>query len=103
MFQLARRQPLDVPFGHSTHCLDALRQSVICNADDTLLYKRSKVADGDGQALKCRKWHALSDWAGKHSACYLDNKEAIAAEEKEGCELRTSLGDGLLIQDRPEN
>ncbi|TVY83823.1 Cyclochlorotine biosynthesis protein R [Lachnellula suecica] len=56
MFQLAEGKSLDVPFGHSTHCIDAVRQSIMCNADDTLLYKRYNVSDGDGQLRKCRNW-----------------------------------------------
>jgi hypothetical protein len=71
----------------------------MCSAADTLLYKRYNVSDGDGQVRKCRNWRALRDWAGKHSACYSDSEEALAAEEKEGCERRTSLGDGILIRD----
>lgn len=102
MFQLAQRQPLDVPFGHSTHCIDAVRQSIMCNAADTLLYKRYNVSDGDGQMRKCRNWGALRDWASKHSACYADSHQAIAGEYREGCELRTSLGDGVIIRDWKE-
>ena len=102
MFQLARGEPLDVPFGHSTHCIDAVRQSIMCNADDTLLYKRYNVSDGDGQMRKCRNWGALRDWAAKHSACYSDSEAAIAGEDRNGCDVRTSFGDGVIIRDWPE-
>jgi len=68
----------------------------MCNADDTLLYKRYNVSDGDGQMRKCR------NWAAKHSACYSDSEAAIAGEDRNGCDVRTSFGDGVIIRDWPE-
>lgn len=99
MFQLARGQPLQAPFGHSTHCLDALRQTVMCNADDTLLYNKVNVSAGDGQMRKCRNWGALSGWAGENSACYFDSESAVASERVEGC---TNVGDGVIVRDWPQ-
>ena len=74
----------------------------MCNADDTLLYKRYNVSDGDGQMRKCRNWGALRDWAAKHSACYSDSEAAIAGEDRNGCDVRTSFGDGVIIRDWPD-
>ncbi|KAI9666609.1 MAG: hypothetical protein M1821_004545 [Bathelium mastoideum] len=93
LFSLARGQPLEAPFGHSTHCLAGLLQHIMCNADDTLLYHKEHLSDGDGQMRKCRNWKALSSWAGKNSACYVDDTAGVAHEDQANCK---KSGDGLL-------
>ena len=65
----------------------------MCNADDTLLYHKEHLSAGDGQIRKCRNWKALSSWAGRNSACYVDNKMGVAREDHANC---NKLGDGLL-------
>lgn len=57
---------------HSNHCFDALRQSVICNADTTPLYTFGDFSAGDGQMHKCRNWNELREYARENSACYRD-------------------------------
>ena len=67
-----------LPRFHITHCLDALRDDVICNADDIPRYtgRRNEQASverpisGIGQARMCKDWSKLKDWAVKHTACY---------------------------------
>ncbi|KAL8809269.1 MAG: hypothetical protein Q9200_003559 [Gallowayella weberi] len=58
---------------HITHCLDALRDSVICHADDTPLFTfYADQKDLPTQTRKCRSWAKLSQWAAQpsHTACY---------------------------------
>ncbi|KAI1867532.1 hypothetical protein JX265_007334 [Neoarthrinium moseri] len=64
MQQLVKREPLDVRFGHSMHCLGSLLQDAICYADNSFPLRGEKN-DGEFQYLrKYRNWAALSKWAG---------------------------------------
>ncbi|KAH8674287.1 hypothetical protein BX600DRAFT_495556 [Xylariales sp. PMI_506] len=57
-----------VPWGHAHHCLDSLRQAVLCNADSTLLYTDDNgITFGNGQVRMCRDWKSLTTWAGGNS------------------------------------
>lgn len=60
------------PFGHILHCLDALRQDVICDADDTPRYTTSTddKRTGEGQVRQCRDWSKLETWAQSQTACF---------------------------------
>ncbi|KAL8830370.1 MAG: hypothetical protein Q9191_001480 [Dirinaria sp. TL-2023a] len=68
--------PQTMHFTHVNHCLDAIRQDIMCNADDTPRYtgflpKNPKVpSSGLGQVRMCRDWKKLERWAEEHSACY---------------------------------
>lgn len=64
--------PQSHTFEHSTHCLDWLRNDVMCRADDTPLYTtNSRIpANGIGQVRKCKDWSKLESWAKEHTACY---------------------------------
>ncbi|EZF36239.1 hypothetical protein H109_03621 [Trichophyton interdigitale MR816] len=57
---------------HSAHCIDTLRQYVICKADSTPLYLYGDDTAGDEQYRKCKDWNALRQFATDHSACYMD-------------------------------
>lgn len=100
MFQLARREPLTVPFGHSTHCFGALLQAVLCRADSTLMHMWPDAGPGDGQVRQCRNWPALRDWARRNSACMATNETGIANLDLENCD-RIREGDGVLLRDWP--
>ena len=101
MFELARGvSPLTYPFGHATHCLDAVRQYVMCNADDTpLATALNERPTGDGQSRMCRSWSKLREWAGEHSACFRDihsHEGRVPFEDHFGtCK---SGGDGLIVE-----
>lgn len=58
-------------FEHVLHCLDELRQDVVCHADDTPRYA-SVDPSGTGldQTRACKDWNALKDWARNHTACF---------------------------------
>ena len=67
-----------IPHEHIAHCLNVLRDDIICNADDTPRYtgrlNQQASADhptsGVGQTRLCRNWEHLERWAQEHSACY---------------------------------
>lgn len=69
--------PNHIAFSHALHCLDQLRQDVICNADDTPRYAgfQSPPGTGAGQVRMCRDWSALEKWALKHTACFKHKDE----------------------------
>ncbi|KAL4740775.1 hypothetical protein BDV11DRAFT_203956 [Aspergillus similis] len=57
---------------HISHCLDALRRQILCDADDTprATDRRVEVVSGVGQHRVCRDWGQLESWAKAHTACY---------------------------------
>ncbi|KUM64156.1 hypothetical protein ACN42_g2937 [Penicillium freii] len=63
----------NVKFAHIEHCLDTLRQDLMCKADDTPMPSLELInAAGEGQVLKCKNFDKLVAWA-KHpdrDACY---------------------------------
>lgn len=65
-------EPL-IPPGHIAHCLDTIRQDVMCHADDTpmpTINERHKI--GDGQVRMCKDWGALVAWTQEpeRQACF---------------------------------
>lgn len=73
---MSRRQKIPLsPYavGHIAHCLDFLRQDVMCTADDTLM---PSIAQEGGlrknQIMQCRDWDALGRWAKEptRDACF---------------------------------
>jgi len=65
-------RPQSHTFEHSNHCLDWLRNDIMCRADDTPLFatNSSKSENGIGQYRQCRDWGKLEAWAKEHHACY---------------------------------
>ena len=56
---------------HIVHCLDNLRQNVICTADDTPLYAtRNGTHSGENQVRMCRDLDQLNQWSLEREACY---------------------------------
>lgn len=82
---------------HALHCLDALREEVMCNADDTPVpaYRNHSDLIGAGQARMCRKWEDVRDWATKYTTCYASSTQI---EPGQGRFDRCDDGDdGLVI------
>ena len=64
---------------HVPHCLEYLRQTVVCHADPTLEFTMEvskeedprpgvhRFVDGQYVTHQCRDYQALVMWAGKHS------------------------------------
>ena len=91
--ELLRGQPLTWEKEHPVHCLDSLRQYVMCNADDTPLYTWGRNITGDGQARQCKDWGVLREWAKEHTACYKQTAEPLTFRQRFGrC---NDGGDGL--------
>lgn len=69
-FALGERQSRR--FEHVLHCMEALRQDIICNADDTPRYTTADQVpeSGVGQVRMCRDWDRLEAWAHQYNACY---------------------------------
>ena len=57
---------------HIYHCLDGLRQDIMCTADDTPMPAPVAHHLGDGQVRQCRDWNKLIAWATRpdQHACY---------------------------------
>ena len=58
---------------HIDHCLTALREDILCNADDTPRYTggdHTQAGSGQDQVRLCRDWAKLDEWAKKWTACY---------------------------------
>ncbi|KAL8867025.1 MAG: hypothetical protein Q9198_008672 [Flavoplaca austrocitrina] len=79
-----RGLPPTYPMPHVMHCLDVLRDYVLCHADDTPRYTTTtqKPESGMGQMRQCRDWRKLEEWAKKYSGCwrYLDAKHDESSE-----------------------
>lgn len=62
-----------VPALHFYHCLDTLRQDLMCLADDTPMPTINAVHQiGNGQVRQCRDWEKLIAWTQEpeRHACY---------------------------------
>ena len=74
-YEFSGRQNLTVPFAHTEHWFDVIRQHTMCIASETLLYTNGKNLTGDEQVRSCRDWNVLrDDWATDHSACELNGE-----------------------------
>jgi hypothetical protein len=68
-----RRNPPIIASEHFHHCLDALRQDIMCTADDTPMpTKLEKDVIGNNQVLMCRNWDKLIEWTQEpeRQSCY---------------------------------
>ncbi|KAI9172798.1 Phenylalanine aminomutase (L-beta-phenylalanine forming) [Paramyrothecium foliicola] len=70
-------EPNHIALSHALHCLDQLRQDVICNADDTPRYAgfQDPPGTGSGQTRMCRDWSKLEKWALDRTACFKHEDE----------------------------
>ena len=58
---------------HIYHCLDILRQDLMCTADDTPMPGVELPHEvGEGQVRLCRSWNKLTEWTKEpeRQACY---------------------------------
>lgn len=71
-------EPLTWAYGHVLHCLNVLRETVMCAADDEPLYTGPLHAQtnepnpraGIGFTRMCRDWDKLQAWGRDRSACW---------------------------------
>ncbi|CAJ2512979.1 Uu.00g010980.m01.CDS01 [Anthostomella pinea] len=80
MSEYRRGVPQTRSWHHVSHCLDALRRQIICDADDTprATDRRAEVVSGLLQHRRCRSWDQLEEFATQNTACYKrpDNPDA---------------------------
>ncbi|KAI1262689.1 hypothetical protein F5Y18DRAFT_397002 [Xylariaceae sp. FL1019] len=70
--------PNKIAASHALHCLDQLRQDVICQADDTPRYAWTHPpGTGFNQVRMCKDWKKLEQWSLEHTACF-KNTDGIA-------------------------
>jgi hypothetical protein len=71
------KRPQKIALVHILHCLDELRQDVICHADDTPRYAglQTPAGTGKGQTKVCNDWDALESWALLNTACFRHEDE----------------------------
>ena len=71
-YQWGRNESLDEHgLEHALHCLESLRQDVVCNADDLPRYGGFATGEsGNGQLRMCRDFGALKEWVKGHTACH---------------------------------
>lgn len=84
LVSLSRKTPSLYPLHHALHCFDALRQHIMCHADNTPLYGKGDGMAGDGQIHRCRDWTALRDYATQNTACFRDGKPGMSFEDRFG-------------------
>ncbi|KAL9599549.1 MAG: hypothetical protein Q9219_003793 [cf. Caloplaca sp. 3 TL-2023] len=72
-------------FPHINHCFDALRQDIVCNADDTPRYTTTTLdpESGVGQIRQCRSWDKLLEWSRERTACFRNIHEGQRIHEIE--------------------
>jgi hypothetical protein len=66
-------QEATIPTGHIEHCLDSLRQDLMCKADDTPMPSIQLInGAGDDQPMHCKDFSKLVAWikAPERDACY---------------------------------
>lgn len=69
--ELRDGKPQSGPFEHALHCLDSLRQEVLCNADDTPSWSGyHDKTSGVGQYRLCKDWGRLEAFAKENYACH---------------------------------
>lgn len=68
--------------GHAYHCIDTLREEIMCNADDTPVatFKNHKHPFGYQQYRMCREWAPLRDWASQYSICYASSTQRLPGQ-----------------------
>ncbi|KAJ5721761.1 uncharacterized protein N7483_009695 [Penicillium malachiteum] len=71
--QLWAGEEASIPSDHIEHCLDSLRQDLMCKADDTPMPSLKLYnGGGEGQAMQCKDFDKLVAWtqAPERNACY---------------------------------
>ena len=59
---LKEGKAIDWSVHHDLHCFDSLRQSIMCTANDNLLYATGHKDTGYGQVVRCKDWDMLRNW-----------------------------------------
>lgn len=57
----------EATYHHTMHCVDIVRQALMCASDSTLIWKEYDVKwPGEGGTRVCRNFDALTQWVVDH-------------------------------------
>jgi hypothetical protein len=57
----------DSTYYHTMHCIDVLRQLIVCASDSTLIFRREEDKfPGEGRLRTCQNFGALKFWTQEH-------------------------------------
>ncbi|OKL63118.1 hypothetical protein UA08_01256 [Talaromyces atroroseus] len=56
------------PWSHLVHCLDMIRQTLMCNLDTTVMWLWDPDTFADGQLHVCKDFWGLHQWMTEHAA-----------------------------------
>lgn len=94
---LLKGSPWNWSIPHDIHCFDAMRQYIMCNPDDTLLYTTGNRDAGHNQKKKCKDWDNLRNWAEERTASYYDDFEYSPNSTANNLWDNYHYGDGLPV------
>lgn len=60
-------EELTDPWSHLVHCLDMVRQTLMCNLDTTVMWTWDPDTFADGQLHVCKDYWQLHQWATEHA------------------------------------
>ena len=78
--------PMMISPPHVRHCIDLLRQTLMCNADLTVEVKDEKAGGvhGFGETHQCIDWDALGGWTTAHEKRKKKGATSADSESKVG-------------------
>lgn len=76
VFEYQAQENQSEPWAHVVHCIDQLRQTMMCNIDTTLVPMSGPKEFIDGHYHVCKDYHDVFEWAGQH-------RPVVAPEDEE--------------------
>jgi hypothetical protein len=76
VFQSQARENQSEPWGHIVHCIDQIRQTIMCNIDTTLVPMNGPKEFIDGHHHVCKDYRDVFEWASQH-------RPVVAPEDEE--------------------
>jgi len=65
----------EATYHHTMHCVDTIRQSLMCNLDSTLIFKVPGEWPAERGLRTCKNFEALMEWTTERS--YISNDEKL--------------------------
>ncbi len=76
VFQSQAQQNQSEPWAHVIHCIDQIRQTIMCNIDTTLVPMSGPKEFIDGHYHVCKDYRDVFEWASQH-------RPVVAPEDEE--------------------
>ncbi|KAI0190131.1 hypothetical protein EV127DRAFT_511815 [Xylaria flabelliformis] len=76
IFQFQAQENQSEPSAHIWHCIDQIRQTIMCNIDTTLVPMRGPKEFIDGHYHVCKDYRDVFEWASEH-------RPVVAPEDEE--------------------